>query len=309
MERLALFFCMTAGVMWAGSGVAAQHFFAHSDLDAMDLTTIRMFCTSAIMAGITVGRGRWKRNWAVMKASPGLWGQILFYGLVGLMAMHFAYFEAIDLGNAAVVTVLQYTCPAMVICWLAFRRRAWPEPGSVLAVFMAIAGTFFLATGGRLDALSVSRACFFWSMASAVFYAVAAVFPKHLVGRLDNSFLLTWGMLFGALAAWGLTDHLNFLDFFHAELLFDLFVIIVCGTAVAFVCYNAGLAYLSEDQASLTTTVEPVASVVLSYLLFGTTFGAVQAGGILLIVAAIAMPALWRKHVQDGRRTAARKSQ
>lgn len=297
MEKLALIFCMTAGVMWAGSGVAAQHFFAHSELDAMDLTTFRMFCTSFIMAAVTLSRGHWRRNWAVMKREPKLWGEILFYGLVGLMAMHFAYFEAIDLGNAAVVTVLQYTCPAMVICWLAFRQRRPPEPGSAVAVVMAILGTFFLVTGGRLDALSVSRDCLAWSMASAVFYAVAAVYPKHLVGRLDNSFLLTWGMLFGAVASWLMTDRLNFLDFFHADILFDLFVIVVCGTAVAFICYNAGLAYLSADQASLTTTVEPVASVVMSYVLFGTTFGFVQAGGIVLIVAAIAMPVLWKRHI------------
>mgnify|MGYP001771128998 CR=1 FL=1 len=295
MEKLALFFCMTAGVMWAGSGVAAQHFFAHSHLNAMDLTTFRMFCTSFIMAAVTLSRGHWRRNWTVMKREPGLWLQILFYGLVGLMAMHFAYFEAIDLGNAAVVTVIQYTCPAMVICWLAFQKRAWPEPGSAIAVGMAILGTFLLVTGGHLDALSISRPCLIWAVASAVFYAVAAIFPKHLTGRLDNSFLLTWGMLFGAVASWLMTDHLNFLDFFHAELLFDLFVIVVCGTAVAFICYNVGLEYLSADQASLTTTVEPVASVVMSYFLFGTTFGLVQTGGIILIVAAIALPVLWRR--------------
>lgn len=230
-----------------------------------------------------------------------MWRQIIFYGLVGLMAMHFAYFEAIDLGNAAVVTVLQYTCPAMVICWIALRSRSLPSPGSAAAVVMAIAGTFLLATGGRTDALSVSRECFFWAMASAVFYAVAAVFPKHLMGKLDNSFLLTWGMLSGAAASWLMTDHLNFLDFFHADLIFDLFVIIVCGTAVAFICYNAGLAYLSADQASLTTTVEPVASVVMSYFLFGTTFGLIEASGIVLIVAAIAMPVLWKRAAGRGR--------
>lgn len=296
VDKLALFFCMTAGVMWAGSGVAAQHFFAHSELNAMDLTTFRMFCTSAIMTAMTLLEGKWKKNWAVMKATPRLWGEVLFYGVVGLMAMHFSYFEAIDLGNAAVVTVLQYTCPAMVICWVAFRQRRWPEAGSVIAVVMAIVGTFCLATGGRLDALAVSTECFAWAMASAVFYAVAAIFPKHLVGRLDTSFLLAWGMLFGAIASWCLTEDLNFLDFFAWDLLLDLFVIVVCGTAVAFICYNVGLAYLSVDQASLTTTVEPVASVVLSYFLFGTAFTLVQGGGILLIVGAIAMPALWRSH-------------
>lgn len=294
MNGLALFFCMTAGVMWAASGVGAQHFFAHSSLDAMDLTTFRMFCTSAIMVAVTFVKGRWQKNWAVVTAHPRYWWEMLFYGIVALMGMHFAYFEAIALGNAAVVTVLQYTCPAMVICWLAFRRRKIPDAGSLIAVALAIGGTFFLVTGGRLDALSVSKDCFFWSMASAVLYAIAAVFPKHLTGKLDNSFLLAWGMFFGAIPSWLMTDHLNFLDFFHWELALDLFAIIICGTAVAFICYNAGLARLSADQASLTTTVEPVASVIMSYYLFGTTFGFVEAMGIVMIVTAIAMPALMR---------------
>lgn len=295
LQLLALLFCMTAGVMWAASGVAAQHFFAHSELDAMDLTTFRMFSTSAIMLLVTLVKGRWQANWRIVKAQPKYWGQFLFYGIVGLMGMHFCYFEAIDLGNAAVVTVLQYTCPAMVICWLAFRSRTMPDAGSVLAVVLAIAGTFFLATGGHIDRLTVSTECFFWAMVSAVLYAVAAVYPKHLMGVIDNSFLLTWGMLFGAFTAWGLTENLNFLDFFHEELLLDLFAIVVCGTAIAFLCYNAGLAYLSADQASLTTTVEPVASVLMSYALFGTTFGLMETAGIVMIVAAIAMPAILRK--------------
>lgn len=295
MRLLALLFCMTAGVMWAASGVAAQHFFAHSELDAMDLTTFRMFSTSFIMLLVTLVKGRWRANWHVMKQHPAYWGEFVFYGVVGLMGMHFAYFEAIDLGNAAVVTVLQYTCPAMVICWLAFRHRKWPDAGSAIAVVLAIAGTFFLVTGGRIDALSVSHECFYWAMFSAVLYAVAAVYPKHLMGKFDNSFLLTWGMLSGAIVSWLLTDNLDFRDFFHTELLIDLFAIVVCGTVIAFLCYNAGLVYLSADQASLTTTVEPVASVLMSYVLFGTTFGVVEAAGIVMIVVAIAMPALMRK--------------
>lgn len=295
MNGLALFLCMTAGICWAGSGVAAQHFFQHSPLSAMDLTVFRMLATCAIMTIVTCIKGQWQRNWKTMKAKPVLWAQFLFYGVVALMAMHYSYFEAIRLGNAAVVTVIQYTCPAIVICWIALSRRKWPEKGAVLAVVLAVGGTFLLVTGGRLDALSVPVDCLAWAVFSAFTYAAASVFPKHLSGSIDNSFLLAWGMLFGAIPSWLLVPDLNFLDFFHADLLIDLFVIVILGTAVAFICYNAGLSKLSADQASITTTIEPVASVVMSYLLFGTVFNLVQGGGIAMIVAAIAMPAFLRK--------------
>ncbi len=295
MDGLALCLCMTAGVGWASSGMAAQHFFTQCELSAMDLTVFRMTTTSLLMLALTVYRGRFRKNMAVMKKEPHLWAELLFYGVVALMAMQYTYFQAIDLGNAAVVTVLQYTCPAMVICWLALSNRKWPDKGSVSAVILAIFGTFFLATGGHVDTLSMTAECFYYTMASAVFYAIAAVYPKHLQRKMDNSFLLFWGMLIGGISASFLTDDFSYLKFFHWNLAFDLFVIIFCGTAVAFVCYNAGLARLSADQASITTTVEPVASVILSYFIFGQTFGLAETLGIVMIVVAIAMPAIFRK--------------
>ncbi len=295
MDGLALCLCMTAGVGWASSGMAAQHFFTQCELSAMDLTVFRMTTTSLLMLALTVYRGRFRKNMAVMKKEPRLWAELLFYGVVALMAMQYTYFQAIDLGNAAVVTVLQYTCPAMVICWLALSNRKWPDKGSVIAVILAIFGTFFLATGGHVDTLSMTAECFYYTMASAVFYAIAAVYPKHLQRKMDNSFLLFWGMLIGGISASFLTDDFSYLKFFHWNLAFDLFVIIFCGTAVAFVCYNAGLARLSADQASITTTVEPVASVILSYFIFGQTFGLAETLGIVMIVVAIAMPAIFRK--------------
>ncbi len=295
MDGLALCLCMTAGVGWASSGMAAQHFFTQCELSAMDLTVFRMTTTSLLMLALTVYRGRFRKNMAVMKKEPHLWAELLFYGVVALMAMQYTYFQAIDLGNAAVVTVLQYTCPAMVICWLALSNRKWPDKGSVSAVILAIFGTFFLATGGHVDTLSMTAECFYYTMASAVFYAIAAVYPKHLQRKMDNSFLLFWGMLIGGISASFLTDDFSYLKFFHWNLAFDLFVIIFCGTAVAFVCYNAGLARLSADQASITTTVEPVSSVILSYFIFGQTFGLAETLGIVMIVVAIAMPAIFRK--------------
>ncbi len=295
MDGLALCLCMTAGVGWASSGMAAQHFFTQCELSAMDLTVFRMTTTSILMLALTVYRGRFRKNMAVMKKEPHLWAELLFYGVVALMAMQYTYFQAIDLGNAAVVTVLQYTCPAMVIFWLALSNRKWPDKGSVIAVILAIFGTFFLATGGHVDTLSMTAECFYYTMASAVFYAIAAVYPKHLQRKMDNSFLLFWGMLIGGISASFLTDDFSYLKFFHWNLAFDLFVIIFCGTAVAFVCYNAGLARLSADQASITTTVEPVASVILSYFIFGQTFGLAETLGIVMIVVAIAMPAIFRK--------------
>lgn len=73
-------------------------------------------------------------------------------------------------------------------------------------------------------------------------------------------------------------------------------MIIICGTVIAFICYNAGLAWLTEEQTSVTATVEPAVSVIASYFLFGTTFGLFEGIGIIMVLLAILVPVMGKWH-------------
>lgn len=84
---------------------------------------------------------------------------------------------------------------------------------------------------------------------------------------LDNSFLLMFGMLFGGIMGYMADPVTDLGTFFHDDVLFDIFMIIICGTVIAFICYNVGLAWLTEEQTSVTATVEPAVSVIASYFL------------------------------------------
>ncbi len=290
MKLISILLVITAGFMWAGCGLAAQDFFRKSALDSMDLTVFRMFCAGAIMLGVTLAKGKVRSGWQALCQRPILWLELAFYGVIGLMAMHYTYFASIAAGNAAAATVIQYTCPAIVILWMAISQRRWPQIGELTAVVLAIVGVFLLVTGGDVKRLSVPSDCVYLGLASAVFFAVCAVYPKHLMGELDNSFILSIGMFTGAIAAFLVDPLQDISGFLHSDVLFDVFWIVVCGTAVAFTCYNAGLKWLSESQASVTATIEPAVSVVASYFLFGTHFDTVQAVGILLVLLAIVAP-------------------
>ncbi len=295
MDWIGVGLCMAAGFFWAGCGVAAQHFFQHSAVSAMELTAFRMLCAAGLFALMGRHGGGWHRCGEALRRWPRLWLSVAFYGLAGLMAMHFTYFEAIAEGNAAAATVIQYTCPAMVIGWLAFRRRQWPRRGDAAAVVLALAGTVLLVTGGRLDVLAVPAACAVWALLSAVFFAVSAAFPKPLLKVLPECCLLALGMAIGAAAAWALDAPEDLKAFFAPEVLFDTAAIILGGTVLSFFCYNAGLARLSPEQASLTATIEPVVSVVMCHFLFGTEFSLPALAGIGLVLGGIVMPALWRE--------------
>lgn len=168
------------------------------------------------------------------------------------MLMQHTYFAGIGAGNAAVATVIQYICPALVICWVALRRKKGTGDG--WHVCCSAGGRRCISSGDRGDprTLSVPAECIYYSILSAVFYAFCSIYPKQLMMTLDNSFLLMFGMLFGGIMGYMADPVTDLGTFFHDDVLFDIFMIIICGTVIAFICYNAGLAWLTEEQTSVT---------------------------------------------------------
>lgn len=294
MHVLALVLTMAAGVFWASSGIAAQHLFQHSPITAMELTTARLFTAGWIILLLSAWKGKLRESLSLMKKEPRLWKELIFYGVIGLMAMQFTYFQSIADGNAAAATVIQYTSPAMVICWSAWSARRLPAKAESLAVILAVGGTFFLVTGGDVGRLSVPLACVAWGLISAVFFSIAAIYPQHLFLKLAPYFLLSMGMLIGAVSSWCLSPMTDLSPFFAPDAWFDVVWIILIGTAAAFLCFNTGLQYLSATEAMITATVEPAASVFMACLLFGQSFGEGEMLGIIMVIGAIALPGLGR---------------
>lgn len=291
-KSAALFAVAVAAVMWAGSGMAAQHFFAHSDRSALELSNIRMSLAGLLLLAVAWQSGGLARGVKILREKPRLIFDLALYATIGIFLVQFTYFQSISVGNAAAATVIEYTCPAMVICWEALRAWKWPKPGEAAAVVMATLGIFLLVTGGDMEKLLVPLACLLWGLLSSACFAFAAIYPRHLLLEFDPYFLLAMGLLIGGAGSSFFVETLDWRPFFAPEVVFDVGFIVVCGTALAFMLFNAGLLYLSPEQATVTATIEPAASVLLASVLFGTRFGAVELLGVGMVLAAILLPVL-----------------
>ena len=290
---MALIFVGMAGVLWASSGVAVQDFFTHSSKTAIELTNVRMCTAGAILILIAMRRKNFWLSLSLLNRHPRLWLDLIIYGIVGVVFMQFTYFQAISIGGAAATTVICYACPAMVVLWESLYHRKFPKRGEVIAVALAMCGVFLLVTGGNPTKLLVPLGCVVWALASGAAFAFSAIFPKHLFAKkIDPYFLTGVGMFVGGLFTFALVDEKNWLPFFAADVLFDVSWIIIFGTVAAFLSFNAGLKFLTAEEASITVTTEPAASVIISWIIFGTAFGFVESIGIILVMLAIVAPSL-----------------
>jgi len=295
-KTLALIFVGLAGIFWASSGVAVQDFFAHSPKNAMELTNIRMCTAGAILILFAARRKNFQRSFVILNRHPRLWLDVIIYGVIGIMFMQFTYFQGISIGGAAAATVICYACPAMVVIWESFYHKKFPRRGEVIAVVLAMCGVFLLVTGGNPTKLLVPLGCVLWSLASGATFAFSAIFPKHLFAKkIDPYFLTGVGMFIGGLTTFAIIDERSWLPFFSADVLFDVIWIIIFGTVAAFQIFNAGLKFLTPEEASITVTTEPAASVIISWIIFGTAFGAVESIGIILVMLAIVAPTIIKR--------------
>ena len=295
-KTLALIVVGLAGIFWASSGVAVQDFFAHSTKSAMELTNIRMCTAGAILILIASRRKNFRLSFRLLNRQPQLWLDLVIYGIIGVMFMQFTYFQAISIGGAAATTVICYACPAMVVMWESFYNRRLPKRGEVIAVILAMSGVFLLVTGGNPTKLLVPIGCVVWSLLSGAAFAFSAIFPKHLFAKkIDPYFLTGAGMFIGGLSTFAVIADSNWLPFLNSEVLFDVSWIIIFGTVAAFQCFNAGLKFLTPEEASITATTEPAASVIISWIIFGTAFGLVESIGIILVILAIVAPSIIKR--------------
>ena len=262
----------------------------------MELTNVRMCLAGAILILFSTRRKSFWRSLGLLNRHPRFWLDVVIYGVIGVMFMQFTYFQGISIGGAAATTVICYACPAMVVMWESFYHKRLPKRGEVVAVVLAMSGVFLLVTGGNPTKLLVPLGCVLWSLASGAAFAFSAIYPKHLFAKkIDPYFLTGVGMFIGGLTTFALIDDWNWQPFFAPEVFFDVSWIIIFGTVGAFLSFNAGLRFLTPEEASITVTTEPAASVIISWIIFGTAFGAVESFGIVLVLLAIVAPSIIKR--------------
>lgn len=70
-------------------------------------------------------------------------GQLLIFGLLGMLAVQYTYMASIQHGNAAVATLLQYLSPVIVIIYTLLRKQTVLTKQDIITVVLALVGCFF----------------------------------------------------------------------------------------------------------------------------------------------------------------------
>jgi drug/metabolite transporter (DMT)-like permease len=207
----------------------------------------------------------------------------------------YTYFTAIGASNAGTATVLQYIGPVLILIYLSLRNRKPPRPVELLAIILAVAGTFLLATHGRPGSMVLSKTALFWGLLSAVALAVYTVQPGRLLNEYGSAVVTAWGMLIGGIMLCCIFHPWTIPVEADSQVVLGMAVIILVGTVIAFSCYMEGIRCVGAKKGSLYASVEPVSATVFSVIWMHVSFGLMDLIGFACIISTIFLLALDKK--------------
>jgi drug/metabolite transporter (DMT)-like permease len=211
----------------------------------------------------------------------------LALGACGYALQAGCYFTALEHIDASLLALVLYTYPAIVAAAAVAIGRERLNTRKLAALALASGGLALVLLGAGTGALDPVGAAL--GLAAAVVYTIYILVSEGVAGR-------TRPIVLSALVCTGATITLTvgaslIGEFRPGDLTPAGWGWLACLAAVSTVgavsLFFAGLARVGATTASILSTVEPVVTVVLAYLVFGEVLGVVQIVGGALVLAAV----------------------
>ncbi|WP_191273646.1 DMT family transporter [Neobacillus kokaensis] len=276
---------LIAAIFWGVSGTVAQFLFHQQGFSTGWLVVIRLLISGAglLFFANTVGK---YNIWSIWKNKRDVL-QLVIFGIIGMLGVQYTYFAAIEHGNAATATVLQYLAPVIIASYLCLKVKSLPTKQETIAIILALSGTFLLVTKGNIHTLAISIPAFTWGLLSAFALAFYTLYPGSLLTKWGSLITVGWGMLIGGVGFSFIHPPWKFQGTWTFSSFIAVVFVVIFGTLIAFFCYMESMKYIRASEASLLACAEPLSAAFLAVVWLQVTFSPAEWIGSFAIIATI----------------------
>lgn len=278
-------YTLIGAISWGLSGACGQYLMNDSGVSPIYLTALRMVIAGLVLTLFACLKQ--PKQFREVVKSPKIMGRMLFFGIFGLMLCQLTYLFAIHSSNAGTATVLQYTCPILIVIYVSLKEKTVPTIMEFVAIVFALVGTFVITTHGNPFNLSLSPSGLFWGIISAFAYALYTLLPGKLIRQWGSLIGTGLGLLSGGILFYFGTASWQYTIQWQPYTFIAFIGIIGIGTIFAYSLYLEGVSLIGPVQGSLLASAEPISSVFFSIILLGEIFQGIDIVGIVLILIAV----------------------
>lgn len=267
-------------------------------VNPLPLLTWRFFF-AALVLGVLASR----RNRAALVVPKRDLVRYLALSVFGFGASSILFFYALQYADPAICTALLYAYPAFVTLGAAlfFKERIpasrWVAIGIVFVGCILVLNVF--GGAARVEPIGALLA-----VGCGVMYAAFNLMSQRWLPGRSSMTMMTYTFGFSALfigmltvATGGAPALFQWVDWTAATWVY-MSALIAIPTIVATLLYLRGVRSLGASQSGVISTLEPLFTVVLAWLVLGDALGAIQLVGVALIVSGVAAAAVLSKTVE-----------
>ena len=272
---------------WGLSGVLGEYMLNISKISPLWIITTRLFYSGLLMLILVLLKNK-KDAFIIFKNKKDT--LMLFnFSFLGLFICQSTYFMAIKYTNAGMATVLQYLGPVLIMMYYCLRKKRFPLLNEFLAIIFSLFGVVLMATHFDFSTLTISALGLFWGIFSAFGLASYNISSISLTKKYGASIVTAWGLFISGIVIYVVTgsfylpSNFGFIDFIC------MLGVIVVGTIMSFTVYLEGVRLIGAVRGSIISCFEPIAAIIFSFIILGTTFSFLDLLGAVSILMAVVL--------------------
>ena len=283
--RKGIVFTLLGATCWGLSGVLGEYLLNVSKIDPVWIIANRLFFSGIAMVAILLLKDKHDLMRVFSNKIDIL--KLLNFSFFGLLICQGTFFLTIKYTNAGMATVIQYIGPVIIMLYYCVIGRRWPLPREVIAIVVSLFGTVLIATHFDFSKLNISTLGLFWGLLSALGLASYNIFSISLTQKYGVMNVMAWGLLFSGIVVYFLTGSYYIPDNFTLIDFICMSGVVIIGTILSFSLYLEGVRLIGAVTGSIIGCFEPIAAIIFSFLLLGTTFGTIDLIGAAFILSAV----------------------
>jgi len=283
MRNSGTFLCLASGASFGAMAIFGKLAYDGGATPGT-LLVVRFSLAAALFWLVVLATGAAREARAVPRADVALG---LALGGCGYAIQAGCYFAALERIDASLLSLLLYTFPAIVALAAVALGRERLDTRRFAALALALGGVALVMAGagpGSVDPVGAALA-----LGAAFVYSAYILVSDRVAGRVSPyvlSAIVCTGAAASLVVATSLLGALR-----PGQVSLEGWAWLGCLTLVSTVAaiglFFAGLRRAGPTAASILATIEPVVTVLLAFLVFGETLGALGLVGGLLVLSAV----------------------
>ena len=280
-----------AAIMWATSGTFTV-LATDAGAEVMQITVFAGVFTTLILLPLI---GLFDPKSLKIKREDFL--PLLVFSIITGTFFSIAWYMCVDLTGVATAVVLLYAYPSIVTVASVFLLKERLTPGKALALPLTFIGCVLVAGAGDLEeGFSFNYVGIALGIYTALAGAVYYIWGKKFLDKYSANTVILYMTALSIPGIVLLANPLTLLDnHISAESWAYIFAIGLFPGTIGFVVSMVALRHIEASRASIVASIEPVAAVVIAYLVLSDQLTLLQGVGVFLVFTGVILLRVTRK--------------